>query len=408
VNEWEHRGQIAKSQYNNGMLNSNMIQIRNTRLLNLTFYVIVLIMIIIGLIFMPDALTKATTTALCIAFGLVYAFGFRIADTPVRAAVYFTVQIILVSCLMISSSPSDVFNLLFYLLALQAVLILPSRVALAWIIGFFVIDSLSVLWSRGAAGATSVLFYAAAFLLAGVFGYTMRQSEIARRQNEQLLEELRTTQRQLQDLALAEERTRLAREMHDSLGHRLTVTIVQLEGAQRLIPTDPGRATRIIATMRGEIKEALSELRRTVTALRSPVTNNLALDTALATLSQTFQQNTDIPTHFSVTPGFPVLPESYRLAFYRTAQEALTNIQRHARAHNGWLQLSADDHQITLLVEDDGKGMDNQGDNSTGSGLIGLRERAEQLGGEVQLVGRPGGGTQLIFTAPLPKHETDL
>ncbi len=401
-------GLIDESQYNNGKMDNQMIQLRNPRLLDLTIYLIVMIMVIISFISLSDVTTKITAIALCIAFGLAHGFGFRNANTSRRLAIYFVVQTIIILALLRLSSPRDVFNFLFYILALEAVIILPIRTATGWIVGFFLLDSLNAIWNQGIRGVTAVLFYAAAFALTMVLGYALRQAEITRRKNENLLEELRKTQHQLQNMAVNEERTRMAREMHDSLGHRLTVTIVQLEGAQRLIPTDPERAKRIIATMRDEIKEALSELRRTVASLRSPVINNLSLDTSLATLSKTFQQNTGIPTHFSVTPGFPILPESYRLAFYRAAQEALTNIQRHALAHNGWLFLRADDHQIVLVVEDDGKGVEDHSKNRAGSGLIGLKERAEQLGGEVRLAERPGGGTQLIFCVPLPKQEMNL
>jgi len=384
-------------------MNNTLIQVRNPRLLHLAVYLIVLIMVVIGFISLPDAMTKTAAIALCIAFGLVHAFGFRLVDTPKRLAIYFAVQIILILALLILSSPGDAFNFFFYILALEAVMFLPTLPATVWIAGFYLLDVLIALWSRGTSGLPSVLFYAAAFMLTAVFGYAMRQTEIARRKNEELLEELKTTQRQLQDLAVAEERTRMAREMHDSLGHRLTVTIVQLEGAQRLIPTDPERAARMIGTMRDEIKEALADLRRTVSALRAPIAQDLPLDVALSTLAQTFQQNTGIPTHFSVSPGFPGLPETHRLALYRAAQEALTNIQRHAMARNAWLELNTDDQKITLVMEDDGKGIDRQSENGTGSGLLGLRERAVQLGGEMRLVERVGGGTQLIFTVPLPK-----
>jgi signal transduction histidine kinase len=383
-------------------MKGEMLQVRNPRLLNLTVYLIVAIMVGISYISLPNWLSKAIVGALCIAFGLVHAFGFRLVTTPRRLAVYFVAQIIIVLALMVLASPSDVFNLFFYILGLIAVMILPSRAALAWIVGFYLLDSLSALWSRGAGGIIAVLFYGAAFMLTAAIGYALRQTEIARLKNEELLEELESTQHQLQEMAVAEERARMAREMHDSLGHRLTVGIVQLEGAQRLIPSDPERAARMIGTMRDEMKEALAELRRTVTALRAPITDDHPLDIALSELTQTFQQNTGILTHFSVSPGFPGVPETYRLALYRAAQEALTNIQRHARADNAWLFLGADDQKITLVMDDDGKGMDVQSENSAGSGLLGLRERATQLGGEMRLAERPGGGTQLIFTVPLP------
>jgi signal transduction histidine kinase len=380
------------------------IQVRNPRLLDLTIYLIVMIMAIISFISLPGAAIKTTAIALCIAFGLVHGFGLRYVDTPRRLAVYFITQILIILALLKLASPSDVFNLFFYILALEAVMILPARPAITWIVGFFIIDSLNTLWNQGTRGIIGVLFYAAAFMLAASFGYALRQAEIARRRNEELLEELKATQRQLQNMAVTEERNRMAREMHDSLGHRLTVSIVQLEGAQRLIPTNPERATRMIGTMRDEMKEALAELRRTVSALRAPIVDNLPLDIALSTLSQTFQQNTGIPTHFSISPGFPGLPETHRLALYRAAQEGLTNIQRHAQARNAWMGLHADDQKITLIMEDDGKGIDGQIENRSGSGLLGLRERAMQLDGEMRLIERHDGGTQLIFTVPLPKQ----
>jgi signal transduction histidine kinase len=389
-------------------MDNAMIQVRNPRLLNTTVYLIVAIMVIISYITMPDAVTQAAAIAFCIAFGLVHAFGFQNADSPGRFATYLITQTIIILVLLRLSSPHDIFNLFFYILALEAVLILPTRPAIAWIASFYTLDSLNALWGQGMGGIIGVLFYAAAFILSAVFGYTLRQAEIARRKNEELLVELTTTQRQLQDMAVTEERTRMAREMHDSLGHRLTVSIVQLEGAQRLIPTNPERAARMIGAMRNEMKEALAELRRTVSALRTQIADDLPLDIALSTLSRTFQQNTGIPTHFSVSPGFPGLPETYRLALYRSAQEALTNIQRHAMAHNAWLKLDVDDQKITLVMEDDGKGINHHQVNSTGTGLLGLKERAAQLGGEMQLSERHGGGTQVILSLPRPEQRVNL
>ncbi len=157
-----------------------------------------------------------------------------------------------------------------------------------------------------------------------------------------------------------------------------------------------------MTSVRDEMKEAIAELRHTVSALRAPVPSKLRLDRALSTLSRTFETNTGIPTHFSVSPDFPGLPETHRLAFYRAAQEGLTNIQRHALARNAWVNLSTDDRNIILVIEDDGKGMADQVPNGASSRLRGLRERAGLLGGEVHLGERPGGGVQLVFSVPLP------
>jgi hypothetical protein len=149
-------------------MKDEMLQVRNPRLLNLTVHLIVVIMVGISLITMPDGLAKAAAIALCVAFGLIHAFGFRLVDNTRRLAFYFGVQVTIIMALMILSSPSDVFNLFFYILALEAMMVLPARPATFWIAGFYLLDSLSALWSRGTTGIIAVLFYAAAFMLTAV------------------------------------------------------------------------------------------------------------------------------------------------------------------------------------------------------------------------------------------------
>jgi signal transduction histidine kinase len=100
----------------------------------------------------------------------------------------------------------------------------------------------------------------------------------------------------------------------------------------------------------------------------------------------------------------PALADFQRVALYRSAQEALTNIQKHAGAGRVWLVLTVTEGAISLLVGDDGKGV-SRTPGPGGFGLQGLRERAEQLGGELHLEPRPGGGTQLSFRLPLAARE---
>ena len=138
--------------------------------------------------------------------------------------------------------------------------------------------------------------------------------------------------------------------------------------------------------------------------MRSPITDNQPLESALLTLCESFQHNTGLVTHFNAMQNFQILPEPYRLAVYRAAQEGLTNIQRHADAQNAWIQINADGANLTLIVEDDGKGFEHQAQNNHGAGLLGLRERAEQLGGQIQIRERTGGGTQLSFMIPMPER----
>ncbi|NIV30719.1 MAG: sensor histidine kinase, partial [Anaerolineae bacterium] len=245
----------------------------------------------------------------------------------------------------------------------------------------------------------------------GVFAHAFVRADAARRESQQLLAELQEAHHQLQEYALhaeemavVQERNRLAREMHDTLGHRLTVAAVQLEGAQRLCSADPERAQDMVSTVREEIREALGELRGAVATLRAPIEADLQLRSSLRRLIAHFEEATGFVVHQVLPEEMPELPGTYRLAIYRAAQEALTNIQKHAEATQVWLMLSTQDDAVTLLVGDDGQGVSLSGEQS-GFGLRGMRERAAQLGGELHLEPRRGGGTQVSLRLPLPAHE---
>jgi signal transduction histidine kinase len=202
-------------------------------------------------------------------------------------------------------------------------------------------------------------------------------------------------------LAVIEERNRLAREMHDTLGHRLTVAAVQLEGAQRLCNQDPDRAANMVGTVREQVKEALSELRGTVATLRAPVEVDLALRSSLRRLARAFEEATGLTVNLTLPEEMSHLPREQRLALYRGGQEALTNVQRHAGASQVWLTLMDQDEQVVLLMSDDGVGFPGGPAKATSFGLRGLKERVEQLGGSIVLEARAGGGAQLRLSLPI-------
>lgn len=386
------------------MFDNDMIRIRNAPLLDLAVYLILIIFLGTAQAALPELSDRITASILLILFGLVYTFGYRRAASPKQVNLYMAVQALLTTAMFIRLPAADVFDFLLYLLVIQVTIALPPRIAMRWVLIFFFIESLHLFESLSLERAINLVLFMPIYFLTGVFGYSLRRAEIAHREKEMILEELQKTQNQLQELAVIEERTRLARELRDSLGHQLTVAIVQLEGAQRLIPTKPDQASQMIAAMREELKHALADLRRTVTVLRSPIADGLPLASALLALTQSFQQNTGLATHFTAASNLPALPEPYRLALYRAAQEGLTNIQRHANAQNAWVNLDVDDTQITLTIKDDGAGLEQPAEKGSSVGLIGLGERASQLGGKMRVFSPPeAGGTQLTFTLPLPE-----
>jgi signal transduction histidine kinase len=319
--------------------------------------------------------------------------------------------VVLTACiagLMLVRPGWGVFPILFFLLGPTVTMTFSLRTALIWIGIFTAVMLLMILSTSDVLnGITSWLVYSAGNLFFAMFGYAMSRANQDRKRSLELLGQLQEAHQklqeyttQLEELTIAQERNRIAREMHDTLGHRLTIAAVQLEGAQRLVRKDPERAETMIATVREQVKEGLGELRRTVAMLRASLEEELPIGQALDKLCRQTEEATGLHIHLAVSEQIPDLTPAYRHALYRAAQEGLTNIQRHAQARDAWLQLYCRDTQIILLVGDNGVGMD-QVAAPDGYGLSGLRERAALLGGECQIDPRAGGGTQLAFRLPL-------
>jgi len=368
---------------------------------------------------LPDLAGHPKRTIILVLFGLffvglsVYAF---LEERPLLMHLYLLFQVA-ISLGISALSPTSIVNhvaTLFFILSAQAMLFLPLIPGVIWIVVFTIVTWLGGVLAFGAIETDSLIAIIGGYLFFGTFGAGLRQANEAWQHSQQLLAELQEAHEQLQaytsqaqQLAVAEERNRLAREMHDALGHRLTVAVVQLEGAQRLIPTEPERSASMIEAMRGQLKQALTELRQTVSALRLPSTSAVStgsLETAVTHLVQTFQEATGLTIDFTMPEELPLLPESHRLALYRAAQESLTNVQRHAKAQQAWLTLEANASHITLTVADDGQGFNDETADGR-FGLIGLRERAKQLGGSLTLAVANEGGASVIMQLPMPVVE---
>ena len=297
--------------------------------------------------------------------------------------------------------------IVFYVLSVQAMILFPEKVGLSWIGVFILITGVALYLVEDLQSMLITLpIYSGGFLFFAAFALQTVQAEKARAKSDELLADLKAAHQKLQAyarqaeaFAVADERNRLAREMHDTVGHRLTVSAVQLEGAQRLIPSEPDRAEKMVGTVREQVREALKELRAAVARLRAPLEADLGLTQALDRLSTNFSGATGITVHVAMPEDLPDLPASHRLALYRSAQEALTNIQKHAQASEAWLTLTLRDKLIELAIVDDGIGLSTNPDNG-GFGLLGLRERAARVGGELVLTPREGGGAQVLVQLP--------
>ncbi|MGL5877098.1 MAG: sensor histidine kinase [Xenococcaceae cyanobacterium] len=204
---------------------------------------------------------------------------------------------------------------------------------------------------------------------------------------------------QIEDLAAVQERNRIAREIHDSLGHALTALNVQLQTAVKLWQKDPDNAKSFLtrAQKLGEI--AISEVRQSVGTLRADVQEDEAIDCLINSLVEDFQRGTGIPVVTAIESNSHLPPETSK-TIYRIVQEALTNICKHAQATKVKIQLDFDRERVDLTIEDNGKGF-KVDRKTSGFGLHSMRERVAALNGTFQLETDPGRGCRLSAKIPL-------
>ena len=205
--------------------------------------------------------------------------------------------------------------------------------------------------------------------------------------------------------AVLEERARLAREIHDTLAQGFVGISSQLDAVAMCMPEEPLPARKYLEMARRMARHSLTEARRSVMDLRSSVLEGHDLVAALESGARTWTAGSGVEIKLDVSGPRQELPEEMEQHLLRIAQEAVTNVLKHAGAGRIWIKLHTEAKRLYLRIVDDGRGFDEAGAfNSVGGhfGLIGMRERAERMGGELKLTSHPGEGTQLEVTAPLP------
>ena len=202
--------------------------------------------------------------------------------------------------------------------------------------------------------------------------------------------------------AVAEERARIARELHDVVGHSVSVMTVQASGVRRLLREDQHREREALLIVERTGREALAEMRRMVGVLRRPEeAPALAPQPSLEHVERLVEQAREagLPVELRVRGEAVDLPAGVDLTAYRLVQEGLTNALKHANASHAEVLVDYGDGAIEVMVSDDGRGLGN-GDGG-GHGLVGMRERAKLLGGRLHVRSTPGRGTRISAQVPL-------
>jgi len=208
----------------------------------------------------------------------------------------------------------------------------------------------------------------------------------------------------IREVATLEERNRLAREIHDTLAQGLTGIVVQLEAAERVAAKQPERATSGLDRAKKLARHCLEEARRSLWNLRPTPLESLSLFQALNQEAARINEQDGLCVELALFGEERRLPPNIELNLFRIAQEALTNVQRHAHARTATVLLGFDNASVSLVVSDDGiGGLSSASDTGrqAGLGLVGMRERAHLLGSDLHIESQPGLGTRITIKVPL-------
>ncbi len=295
----------------------------------------------------------------------------------------------------------------FELIAAEVPFVLPGAAGLVWFLGQALLTmgiaailakAGTIVLSEGAHGLpglpATLLTVATVLgwqLFAFFVGHLAASESRSRAELERLNAELRRAQGRLAETSRLSERLRISRELHDAVGHHLTLLTIHLQLAEQLAAGD---AAATVREARSVARALLQDVRDTVSALREEP--DLHLPEALRLLVAAFPEPR---VELTIASGLPELPPQLARDLFRAAQELLTNAARHSRGQTVWLALEASGRAIELAVTDDGEGA---AAFSPGHGLAGLRERVEAHGGSLVLENGAGRGFAARLRVPLP------
>lgn len=349
-------------------------------------------------------------TAALLLFGLLLGLEPLITrGSQLRAHLYLAFQVALIFLASLLHFELDFFALLYLPLCGQAVFLFRRPTDLIWV-GILVLVTIAgqiVQFGWPEALSFTVLYVAGLFFVAA-FSVITQEADAARKRSEELLAQLQAANEQLlnyadqaEKLAIANERNRLARDLHDSVAQTLYGLTLQSETASRKLAAGQVEAAQAELRAMGDIaQETLQETRLLIFELRPPILEAEGLRAALRTRLEAVEARSGLAIQADLE-AIDRLPAAVETGLYRIAQEALNNVMKHAQAGQLWVTLATKDGRLILEVRDDGLGFDVDTAASGASlGLKSMAERAEQIGAKVTLDSAPGRGDGVLVELP--------
>ncbi len=351
-------------------------------------------------------------SSLMLAHGILHWVSPMLFFQPKWVLPYFAVQAIIAFALNEMSGETGLLFALYLALVGEAVGSIQRRSILAVVLAILLVlsaISFGVTLSWGAISSWLLTVLPMGLFVAIYVSLFTRQAR-AKEEAQGLLRELETTHHrlaeyaaQVESLTRANERQRMARELHDTLAQGLAGLILQLEAADAHASSGRSEKVReIIQQAMSRARTTLADARRAIDDLRHEEGGQADLSTAVQDELKRFSRSTGIPYDLDLEK-LPLLPEVYGEHVRRVLSESLTNIVRHAQATRAWVRLNGTPEAVELIVGDDGIGFEPQDSFSTTGhyGLIGMRERARLAGGTLSIDSTPGKGTMVRLLIPL-------
>src|ERR1043166_3719641 len=334
------------------------------------------------------------------AYLVVGTYGFalcRRSNSLLVRLAYFFVQLLLAAALILLAGSGGELALILLPLAGQTALLLPlpGMVPICLLIYAALVIPL-IVRSRWIDAVVVAVGYGTGIGFVVVFTRVAASERAARTALAEANQLLRDHASQVEELATTKERNRLAREIHDSVGHYLTVVNVQIGAARTMLDQDRSRALEHLSKAQSLTQEGLAEVRHSVAALRASPTESRPLPEALTALVDQWRA-AGLNAHFRVSGTMRTLTPQTNLTLYRAGQEALTNVAKHVNATTVNVRLTYGDDRIRLTINDNGVGAS---ESEGGFGLLGIRERVQLLNGSVRVTTDAGKGFILEVEVP--------
>ncbi|HEY9077174.1 MAG TPA: sensor histidine kinase [Anaerolineaceae bacterium] len=336
-----------------------------------------------------------------------YGYGYCArSGSLTQKSLYFLVQIFIGSIIVYITQGNGFSAMVLIPLASHSVFLLPQRHE--YFFNMLILCSYSLVLYLISGGISKIITDLPVFLAGQIFIIVFTQmavnEERARSQVENLVSNLeqanhrlRMYAAQIEELATTKERNRLAREIHDGLGHHLTTIHINIQAAIALVDHDPHRAVEILRKAQSQTQLALEDVRSSVATLRSPVEATMPVSAQIPRLLQTCEPF-GIKGNFSLEGEERELNPQTNLILYRIIQEGINNACKHSKAKNLWIDLDFRQNQtVTLGIRDDGKGVEKI---DGGFGIIGLKERVALLNGQLNISTSEGHGFEIIVKIP--------